>query len=53
MMWKERDNRAFEGCEGEIVRVRDKIHIFMSLILGHDIYRWENFGNVIHLLIEM
>lgn len=45
IVWKEMNNRAFEGCEREMARIRDRRkHVLGSLILNHDIYRWEDLG---------
>lgn len=54
MVWKERNVRDFEEIEGEMLKVMNRwLHIFGSLILAHDIYRVENFRNVIDLLTDL
>lgn len=39
MVWKERNNRAFNDCVRNIKRIRDRwLHNFGTLILGHDVH---------------
>lgn len=47
-------SRAFEGIEGEMSTIRDRwLHFFDSLILGHNIYTCEDFGNVIDTITDL
>lgn len=54
MIRKERNSRVFEEIEGENFDTRDRwLNTFGSFILGHDIYKMKDFGNVIHLLTDL
>lgn len=51
-MWKERNQRGFEGIEWEITKIMDRwLHYMGSLYLGHDINRMEDFKEFINILI--
>lgn len=44
--------RAFHGCVGDLSRIRDRlIHTFGTL--GHDLYGWDDFGQVIDVLTDL
>lgn len=54
VIWKERNSRAFDRKYGDNVSIRDRwLNIFDSFVLGQDIYRLDNFGNVIDLLTDL
>lgn len=49
--WKERNSRAFDGIKGEMTKTRDRwLHFFGSVILAHDMYKWEDFGNIVYTI---
>lgn len=44
----------FEGIESDLSKLRDRwLHYLGSLCLGHDSLGIEDFGNFIHILIEL
>lgn len=54
VVWKERNNRAFDECMGDLSKIRDRwIHTFGTLILGHDVYGWDDFGKLFDILTDM
>lgn len=54
VIWKEMNNRAFEENENLIHKLRDWwFHIFVSILLGHDIIRDEDFEFVINTLTQL
>lgn len=54
MVLKERNNRTFERCKGDMVKIRNRWrHVFGSLILDHEIYGWEDFRKVIDVLTKI
>lgn len=48
------NNRAFKGIEEEIYKIKDRwFHYFGFLILSYDLYRIENFGNIVDILTDL
>lgn len=46
--------RVFERIEMDFVNIKNRwFHTFTSILLGHDILDWEDFGCVIDHLIDM
>lgn len=44
----------FEGIEREMYKVKDRwLYYFDSMILEHDIYRMDDFGNIINIFIKI
>lgn len=51
VIWEKRNYRAFDGRTGDLGRIKDRwIHTFGILILGHDLYGWDNFWKVFDVL---
>lgn len=51
---KEKNCKVLEGIEDEMSEIRDRwMHYFDFLILGYDIYKKEDFGNIINILIKL
>lgn len=49
-----KEQQGFSGIENEISKIKDRwFQFFGSLILGHGIYRVQDFGNVIDILIKL
>lgn len=45
VVWKEKNVRSFEGIETNITNIKNRwIYIFASILLGHDIKDWNDFG---------
>lgn len=54
VLCKEMNSIVFEGIEGEMFKIMDRwFYFFGSLILGHDIYSKEDFGEVIDILTQL
>lgn len=54
VVWKERNRRVSYGCEGEMRKIRDKlIHVFGSLILGHDLMSLNRKGIYAVMMLEV
>lgn len=54
VVWKERDNRIFEGLEENFANIKDKsLHLFGSIILGHNLNCLDDFGATVNILTDM
>lgn len=54
VIWKERNNRAFEGVEQDFNSINDKwFHYFGYTVLGHNLECFENLGSIVNILIDM
>lgn len=54
VVWKERDNRIFEGLEENFANIKDKsLHLFGSIILGHNLNCLDDFGATVNILTDL
>lgn len=48
------NNKAFNECVRDIDKIRDRwLHTVGTLILGHDVYEWDDFGRVFDALTNL
>lgn len=51
IIWKERNNRAFEGKKSDFVTIKNKwLHLFWSIVLGHNLDNIVDFASLVNTL---